>query len=314
MVVKKERNKTVDAMKGLAILSVVLGHVISENQGIVADQNKLFSAIYSFHMPLFFVIAGFVLATSLPTHTQYSIWLKSKAAYLVVPSILISLLIWVISTHSVSFSSWLVQAFVQFQGEWFLWTMFLVLWLLSWCLFRSTWWLVSVVYLALLLPSIPFFGINQVQWYLLFGVLGYVVAMIGIKKWLVITGALLFIPVLVLTHWNGGWSQHSLVSLSQNPDIYLSRLAQALTGVCLLTCVAFLLRKIKLLQWFGKHSLGIYLTNFLFIGLVKGVWLSFLVSLTISIIIILILQHIQYLQRWFPRDVKKVSPLANTIS
>ena len=314
MVVKKERNKTVDAMKGLAILSVVLGHVISENQGIVADQNKLFSAIYSFHMPLFFVIAGFVLATSLPTHTQYSIWLKSKAAYLVVPSILISLLIWVISTHSVSFSSWLVQAFVQFQGEWFLWTMFLVLWLLSWCLFRSTWWLVSVVYLALLLPSIPFFGINQVQWYLLFGVLGYVVAMIGIKKWLVITGALLFIPVLVLTHWNGVWSQHSLVSLSQNPDIYLSRLAQALTGVCLLTCVAFLLRKIKLLQWFGKHSLGIYLTNFLFIGLVKGVWLSFLVSLTISIIIILILQHIKYLQRWFPRDVKKVSPLANTIS
>lgn len=48
------RNPTLDIAKGLGILLVVLGH-----SGFAADhQGGLFRGIFSFHMPLFFVLAG----------------------------------------------------------------------------------------------------------------------------------------------------------------------------------------------------------------------------------------------------------------
>jgi fucose 4-O-acetylase-like acetyltransferase len=47
-----ERNDTIDIMKGIGIISVVLGHC-----GLLPP--KIIHFIYSFHMPLFFIIAGY---------------------------------------------------------------------------------------------------------------------------------------------------------------------------------------------------------------------------------------------------------------
>lgn len=52
VVVAKARYSSLDIAKGLGIILVVLGHIIPEN--IWAR-----SIIYSFHMPLFFLISGF---------------------------------------------------------------------------------------------------------------------------------------------------------------------------------------------------------------------------------------------------------------
>lgn len=43
------RNSTFDMMKGLAIILMIVGHRVAFGYRI----------IYSFHMPLFFIIAGF---------------------------------------------------------------------------------------------------------------------------------------------------------------------------------------------------------------------------------------------------------------
>ena len=57
---------TIDHMKGVGILLVVLGHAINgtraanANAGALAD--FVFDWIYCFHMPLFFSISGFMLA------------------------------------------------------------------------------------------------------------------------------------------------------------------------------------------------------------------------------------------------------------
>lgn len=48
-----KRNTTLDVMKGIAILLVVLGHAIQKNV-LNFEYNILFSFIYSFHMPMFF--------------------------------------------------------------------------------------------------------------------------------------------------------------------------------------------------------------------------------------------------------------------
>jgi fucose 4-O-acetylase-like acetyltransferase len=62
VVVTDSRNLTVDVAKGLGIVLVALGH----NWLVLGDRGTLFQVIYSFHVPLFFVISGIFLRQSLP--------------------------------------------------------------------------------------------------------------------------------------------------------------------------------------------------------------------------------------------------------
>ncbi len=55
----------VDTVKGIAIICVVLGHIANGylNSKIVPDTavyQHIYNIVYSFHMPLFFLISGFV--------------------------------------------------------------------------------------------------------------------------------------------------------------------------------------------------------------------------------------------------------------
>jgi fucose 4-O-acetylase-like acetyltransferase len=57
-----KRVEFIDALKGFAIFLVIWGHTI---QQFDVDSNYLFAFIYSFHMPLFFIISGFFFQSSL---------------------------------------------------------------------------------------------------------------------------------------------------------------------------------------------------------------------------------------------------------
>lgn len=46
-----------DAMRGFAILLVVVGHLVQRNTQLETS-HPLYNLIYSFHMPLFFFICG----------------------------------------------------------------------------------------------------------------------------------------------------------------------------------------------------------------------------------------------------------------
>ena len=64
----KERNPAIDVAKGIAIISVVLGHVVTSyhNSNMMMDDaipNYLCKLVYSFHMPLFFMISGYLVST-----------------------------------------------------------------------------------------------------------------------------------------------------------------------------------------------------------------------------------------------------------
>lgn len=60
----RQRNKTSDVIRGFAIITVILGHCIQQGNGLAyyTDSlywsNKLYQFIYSFHMPLFMILAG----------------------------------------------------------------------------------------------------------------------------------------------------------------------------------------------------------------------------------------------------------------
>lgn len=66
----KERDLTLDLAKGILIILVVLGHAVQYSYGIEYSQsdlyfdNPVFRIIYSFHMPLFMLISGYLFFSS----------------------------------------------------------------------------------------------------------------------------------------------------------------------------------------------------------------------------------------------------------
>ena len=54
-----QREKYIDVAKGIGILLVVYGHVI--NSGSLESLSVVSQVIYSFHMPLFFFVTGYLL-------------------------------------------------------------------------------------------------------------------------------------------------------------------------------------------------------------------------------------------------------------
>lgn len=74
-----QRLEYIDFCRGIAILLVVIGHLIQFN-GIVTS-NPVFEFIYSFHMPLFFAISGYITqkVTHIETGKQYLLYLKKKS-------------------------------------------------------------------------------------------------------------------------------------------------------------------------------------------------------------------------------------------
>ena len=93
------RNYIFDAIKALAIGLVVLGHSIQYLSGVDYWNDGLFQFIYSFHMPLFFMISGFFFASS----EKLGWWefLRKKTLTLLLPCF-----VWGIVEAVAKFDSW----------------------------------------------------------------------------------------------------------------------------------------------------------------------------------------------------------------
>lgn len=82
----------VDIMRGIAINLVVAGHVMQFNG--IPTNNPAFEYIYSFHMPLFFAISGYIIqkVTKIETWQQYGKFVKKKVIAIAVPFLVWTLL------------------------------------------------------------------------------------------------------------------------------------------------------------------------------------------------------------------------------
>ena len=81
-----KRLQYVDFLKGFAILCVVVGHIAAFNPKC----DLLIDFVYSFHMPLFFFISGFLFHKKNIVNIQKSIISKVKS--LIIPYLSISVL------------------------------------------------------------------------------------------------------------------------------------------------------------------------------------------------------------------------------
>jgi fucose 4-O-acetylase-like acetyltransferase len=84
VVVRHSRNSTIDAMRGVGIFLVVVGHV-----GLLPDFLK--SLIYGFHMPFFFILSGYLFNEKKHTSLAWKQFFRARFNRLCIPAIVIGL-------------------------------------------------------------------------------------------------------------------------------------------------------------------------------------------------------------------------------
>lgn len=285
------RNTALDIVKAFTIILVVMGHSIQYGSGeaFLSENlyfdNRVFQMIYSFHMPLYMLISGYLFAYSLKKRT----WEKNlirKAETLLIPIALWSVIPFVLSLSDISsFSAGsLIKQYIHtaIYNLWFLWAVFLcsVLVILADRFFRDSIW----IYLAgfLLTFFIPdSYNLRMYKFMYPFFLLGYFfhkyhwnnkLAEIYNKKWFRISLPVFYIFLFLFYRrdsfiYTSGYTilNKDTPLLQLGIDIY--RLFIGLTGSILVLMILFQMEKYitgrvrNALMYIGKNTLGIYIIS-----------------------------------------------------
>jgi len=276
------RLQWVDQAKGIGILLVVFGHVLSGVRlaGLNIDPQFFrwtWDAIYSFHIPLFFYLSGLFFPQSWQRRGLRGVML-SKVDTLVYPYVLWSLLqglLQVAMSQHVNNPVTLGEVFSLLwqprQEFWFLYALFFVYLYacvlyavlptkLRWILLIAA--VVFYFYRGPVRHSGPF--IVYPAWYLVYFLAGALLhsATRTIteqpRRWLAIS-VIVFAGAVVLGHW-----LTLTVPYGQtNPAISASNLLSAVSGTLIAVCLSVLLanRDVRLMAHLGRRSLEIYLLH-----------------------------------------------------
>jgi fucose 4-O-acetylase-like acetyltransferase len=283
----KPRNELIDFLKGYAILLVVLGHCIQRTLPQSFDVHPLFRVIYSFHMPLFMFLSGYVAYFSFSGKTQQ---LLSRMQTLMIPFFSWFILFFFMYYANVSFDLFF-EKLVELlknpdRGLWFLWTLsfnYLLLFISLRISKNHT--LIPMLIFFLMINVINIFvhpvaGMASLGWHLLFFSAGYGLKKFDLdkKKAFVITGhiSLIIFPVLVIF-----WNRSSSVQLSiliKNGNGWMSLLKYfyglivPFSGILFSFAIAQWILQMSfiknLFSYLGRISLEIYYTHSFFFSLI----------------------------------------------
>ena len=82
-----DRNKTIDVLRGIAIFCVVLGHIVQKGMlDIRYEDNVVYKAIYTFHMPMLMLLSGYLFYYSIKKYSFLEL-LKHKVIQIALPII-----------------------------------------------------------------------------------------------------------------------------------------------------------------------------------------------------------------------------------
>jgi fucose 4-O-acetylase-like acetyltransferase len=273
----KERIVWADALRGLLILLVVLGHSLQFGD----FENRLcWNIIYSFHMAAFFVVSGYV---SYKDNYKLSS-LKHKAQQLLLPFVSWSILMVLIKDYDWNF---LVNVIMKPDGSyWFIYVLFMIIGLFTLIQappkntykpinYKDTCLLLTISFLILVMVITEFrlFGFQFFALYFGFYVYGYWIRKFSIKFntiWIVSLGVLWFSLALF-------WRMHEvpapLAKISFIPASLLTYSYRYITAIIgSLFFISFAMKFMNkenlvnnYLCYLGKISLGIYIIH-LFIG------------------------------------------------
>lgn len=171
----KQRLYYIDNLKGILILLVILGHCIQFTTADF-DHHPIFRFIYSFHMPLFMTVSGYV---------SYKAELKWESLSRRFMQLVVPFLAWAaISMLAKADPGYLLTTLLQpDMGLWFLWVLFAISALLTAChRLASRLNIRTELTAAALTPlmlgcvvvfGLSLFGAHLIAWYFIFYCMGF---------------------------------------------------------------------------------------------------------------------------------------------
>lgn len=271
------RLRWADRLKGCLIILVVLGHAIQQAYGAACEDNHLWNIIYSFHMPAFMAVSGFLAYRPQAKRAD----LSRRFLQLMVPFLVWSLIMFLLNPPYLfrELGSYVLKPDTSF---WFLWVLFwiaVLFWVGDWLAerMRVKQEIVIGLFCIVLVPVMVFvdvriLGMQFISYYFLFYVMGYY-----LHKYdrLMTTRPAVLVPLTILwavLAWF--WKMHSVPSFLMGLGLPISlmnygyRFITAMVAVYVLLCAAPTLLGYRqghdnLLIFCGVWSLGIYVVHLL---------------------------------------------------
>ncbi len=284
-----------DSLKGWLMIFVVLGHAIQNVLGNQCENNHLWNIIYSFHMPAFMAVSGYLAFRPNNRGGQNIVkFLTRRFKQLIIPFLLWSFVLLLIKNNLSLNSAEKIFLYPDNGGFWFLWVLFFISGIFAFGNLLSDYYkirqelIILIVCFLLVGVMVVFeprmFGFKFISYYLLFYSVGYFLHKYENK---VIARKLLVIIALSLCWlflaWF--WKMHDLPTWLQHFPIpysimqYAYRFITATIAIYVLLAVSpIILNKEnvinKTLINLGTISLGIYTTHIILISIiVKGIML-----------------------------------------
>ena len=314
------REKYIDTLKGVAILLVVVGHSIQTNISDF-DSNVVFRIIYSFHMPLFMFLSGYVIYGHI--HSPLSGWLIDKFKRLVIPFLSWAIIMKLINYNSDSFTQYFFKLYHSpDNGLWFLWVLFINYCILGTILqfgksLKEVKLLLTII--ILYLTPISVLGFYWIKWLFPFFATGYILGEYKNKlPQSILTLSLLFsgtFPFLVYFWYrtkNPSFNQYisdifatcGIVPYMSIIDMFYRYLV-AFAGILLVVQIIKRLEKYNflLLSWLGTCTLDIYVSHQLFLwGIGEGILKivsTIVLALSLSLVLSFCLRQSKFLSMLF---------------
>ena len=291
---KSQRNAYIDVARGIGIILLVLGHIVT------AD-TYIFNWIYSFHMPLFFFLSGMVVNEK--NMNDFSAYIKKKNKTRLLPYFAITALGLIIcmiipqyrkdaielglTSHIINIFLYLRPAWLYIGQVWFLPALF---W--SEIYFFVFYKLVGKRNpIIQLVTSLIFVVISRYIWYLdpyipitrrvpflldvaFMGTFCYILGFLAkkyyvfdkINRWL----CLLLIPILLVINIYFGTCLNGYVNICDLVFVNAFRYVTAMiAGVGATLLASIFLQKMHFLQWLGQYSLPLFASHTFIIYLVR---------------------------------------------
>lgn len=315
----KERNNVVDAIRGVAILLVVLGHIMT---GLVVDVNKtfLYNIIFSLQMPLFMLISGYVSQYSKPivTAKDLLIFIKRRSIAYLLP-----LVVWtIIRDFNVSFVKLVFQIDITYWFLFSIWTISIILGVSQYLankmvkndrpivreIFTTCFYVAGAVLLIVIgvLVSFSFLGFRLTLYYMPFFLMGYLYGKLKpyiekIKHEKIITEIIVAVFAIAHAYLLKKYDFADCASGLEQAIRFIASAIGCIAIASLLSKVFIKYKKIEsVFSFVGKQSLEIYLVHYFAIFFttrfndvqfdtlegVLTVFASFAIAMTITLILI----------------------------
>ena len=307
----KNRELTIDYARFIAITLVVIGHLIQYNIDDF-DNNYIYKIIYSFHMPLFMFISGYVSYHSI-INKEFILDIKQKILYLIYPFILWGIIYQYFHLGAVD----LVNIFLYPSfGFWFLWVLFWIYFFVKILLYTYNRNIYLFIFFSLLLSYILFFGmikefdIGLIRYLSIYFIMGVFISKYKIKylnkikyydqKYVYLIGVFLF---LFLANYYDRGSLYYYQLMQNNSFyikifIYLYKVLLAVLGIILTMKIANVISKqvnnnlsYYILLIAQKYTLEIYVTHTFFLFLFNNFILNVLTVCFFIISLIYLLEN-----------------------